>query len=869
MGRQALEKRHMGEAGRVTATGGQSRRIIQRPRLKDLLDGATARLLLLVAPAGYGKTTFARQWLEDKPHAWFRATDSSADVAALAIGLAAAADRFGGNTTSIIESRLRATRDPEQEATLLGELLAENFSEWPADAWLALDDYHFLSASRGAERFVDALLTNVGCRIIVTARHRPAWATPRRILYGELFELGQNILAMNHDEARDLLGPDATESDALLSLAQGWPAVLGLISTNTNLRGADGLSSDVYDYFAEELFQRVERDVKRELPKLAIPSSIDREVAIHLFGPDFAAVMETAEKYGFASRMAATGWEVHPLIRAFLETKLDIGAAKLETKLDIGAAKGEPAGLIDGLIALFLDARRWDDAFSIIERFDSSHRLPELLTAALDSLLVTGRVATLARWLKFAEARGLHSPLLTIAEAEVAFRNGKCGKAETLARQAVASATDDDELAKAYILAGKSAHFRERLAEALTNFGRAEEHATSPALLREALWGQFVASLDIDLGRAIAASERYADLENHRIDDEVRVANARMAISRRRGQSVEQFTDAKHIFETAARADPTVQCAFLNVYGGSLVSVAVYDEAYAVADRELLVAKKFRLDFVQPHALLTKASSCLGLREFREARKLIRDSQSTSPEDDPHVHLFARTLKMQLLLAEGAVTEALAEARQVAVAFPSRTVQAEFIAMQSLVHASAGETHHALRLARQAALTANNVETHVLVACVRMIAGLQRGAPHTERLARRALVLAFETGNLNDLIVAYRSSSTILSPLAGLRDLRESLDVVITRGRDWQLAAEAGLAIPEGVAPRPSALSPREREVYRLLADGRSNREIADVLFISEVTAKVHVRRILEKVGARSRTEAAIRLARAPELLDA
>ena len=63
------------------------RRIIPRPRLTTLLDESQGRIKMLVAPAGYGKTTLARQWLEGKTSAWYTATPAAVDVAALAAGL--------------------------------------------------------------------------------------------------------------------------------------------------------------------------------------------------------------------------------------------------------------------------------------------------------------------------------------------------------------------------------------------------------------------------------------------------------------------------------------------------------------------------------------------------------------------------------------------------------------------------------------------------------------------------------------------------------------------------------------------------------------------------------------------------------------
>jgi DNA-binding NarL/FixJ family response regulator len=61
---------------------------------------------------------------------------------------------------------------------------------------------------------------------------------------------------------------------------------------------------------------------------------------------------------------------------------------------------------------------------------------------------------------------------------------------------------------------------------------------------------------------------------------------------------------------------------------------------------------------------------------------------------------------------------------------------------------------------------------------------------------------------------------------------------------------------PRQQAPLPDNLSDREAEVLRLVATGRSNREIGEELYISQNTVANHVRAILRKTGCANRTEA-------------
>jgi len=84
--------------------------------------------------------------------------------------------------------------------------------------------------------------------------------------------------------------------------------------------------------------------------------------------------------------------------------------------------------------------------------------------------------------------------------------------------------------------------------------------------------------------------------------------------------------------------------------------------------------------------------------------------------------------------------------------------------------------------------------------------------------------------------------------------------------RAQALIDRAGLAEAAGSADAAGdgadTLTPRERQVLALVAEGLTNGQIAERLFISAKTASVHVSAILRKLGVATRTEAALRTRR-------
>ena len=87
---------------------------------------------------------------------------------------------------------------------------------------------------------------------------------------------------------------------------------------------------------------------------------------------------------------------------------------------------------------------------------------------------------------------------------------------------------------------------------------------------------------------------------------------------------------------------------------------------------------------------------------------------------------------------------------------------------------------------------------------------------------------------------------------AALEEIERAIRAV-ARGEMWIDPRVAARVVALARAPR---LSPREREVLRLLAEGKSNKEIAAALRITERTVKFHVTSLFNKLGAENRTQA-------------
>jgi ATP/maltotriose-dependent transcriptional regulator MalT len=834
-----------------------SRRIIRRPRLTSLLNESSARIRLLVAPAGYGKTTLAREWLNEprRRDAWYLGEAASADVAALAIGIAEAAAEIVPSAGKRMRDRLRSTRKPEDDVGILAELFAEDMQRWPEDAWLVVDDYQCAMDAPASERFVCLLAQQTPIQMLITSRRRPSWAAARQVLYGEIQEIDRRALAMEDGEAKAVLCPKSGSIEELLVRARGWPAVIGLAALTAGFNlPAEDLPATLHTYFAEEVFQAADPRTRREFGALAIVPSVSHSLASFVVGEErVAEVIETGLRIGVWAEQSRNVVAIHPLLRDHL----------LQHCLDQPGYLAQASRIGDYLLA----HSQWDNAFEVAYRASLTPLAERTIEKGLDTMLSQGRLATIQRWLDFVASSHLDSPVVDLAEAELAFREGQHETAYVLAAQAANRFPEDPDLrARAHVRAGHSALLASRERTGLDHFRSAHSSAQTPEQRREALVGLYLAASELDQPDAADAFEQLESAADHTPEGILRLEALRLARATRVGGIADALQSATPRLQLADRTnDPLGLTAFLHALATSLNLGAQYEKALNLAERQLVAAREYRLELPIVHANLNRAISHIGLRAFQRSLRTLDEVRRLLPSSgDAYLEATIRLIESRTLLARQRFSEALALTADHGERISSPPLRAEYLGVRALGLACTSETRLAQALIDQAqAIFPSSIELRVLAPCIEGVISLQK-CRSVQDAAAEAWNAAQQTGNFDSLVCSYRAEPRLLSGFRTADFHGTELADLLSRTRDEILARRLGILVNDSKGKRIETLTARESEVLRELEEGSTNREIAQSLFISEATVKVHLRHIYGKFGVRTRTELLARRARQP-----
>ncbi len=248
--------------------------VVPRPRLAQQLDAGLGRGLVLVcAPAGYGKTVLLADWAQRGPRlaAWLSLDAGDNDPARFWRHAIAALDRVRPGIGERV-GPLLGPPAPQSFDGLVTTLINELAQPGADDVRLVLDDYHAVGA-QPVHTSLEFLLEHrpPGLDLVLASRTDPPLSLARLRARGQLTELRAADLRFTAGEAAALLQqvaaghmlPDAVVT-ALASRTEGWAAGLQLAALS--LRGQPdvagfvaaftGSHRYVLDYLAEEVLER-------------------------------------------------------------------------------------------------------------------------------------------------------------------------------------------------------------------------------------------------------------------------------------------------------------------------------------------------------------------------------------------------------------------------------------------------------------------------------------------------------------------------------------------------------------------------------------------------------------------------------------
>ncbi|WP_254185233.1 LuxR C-terminal-related transcriptional regulator [Nocardioides panacis] len=263
---------------------------VPRPRLGERLDaGAATRLMLVSAPAGFGKTTLLAEWLAGRPSAAWVSLDRGDNDLVSFWTYVIAALRTVAPGVGAHELALLASPQPPPIHLVLTTLL-NDLGATGDDLVLVLDDYHLVD-SREIQEAMAFLLDRMPSRLhlVIASRADPPVPLARLRARGELVEIRAAELRFRPAEVAmyltEVMGLRLTTQDvaALEERTEGWIAALQLAALS--MQGRDdvagfiaGFTGDdryIVDYLAEEVLQRQAAPVRDFLLHTSLLGRLD------------------------------------------------------------------------------------------------------------------------------------------------------------------------------------------------------------------------------------------------------------------------------------------------------------------------------------------------------------------------------------------------------------------------------------------------------------------------------------------------------------------------------------------------------------------------------------------------------------------
>ena len=405
---------------------------VPRARLCQRLHaGLNGRLLLVNAPAGFGKSSLAIEFCESLPEHWRslwlglsqRDADPGRFLERLLEGLQQYCPALGGQAMGLLKMRQR--HQPFAFEEWIDGLLDELAQYLQADTplLLVLDDYH-LAQGPVLDRCLQFFLNHLpsGLVLLITSRQRPDWHLARLRLSQQLVELNEQELRLTPDESLAVIGRQPTglrgqALDNLIQRSDGWVAGLRfwqLAASESGdeqalphaLHGGEGL---IRDYLLEEVIEILPADMQAFLYDTACQERFCAQLCDalrdRLDSADILRFLQAHQVFLVPLDEHGHWFRYHHLFSDLLRSRQ---ASEPPARLHLRACRWfEAQGLLDEAVEQALRAGHLDVAAGLVQSLSEEQLLAEQNVGMLlrwkmdlpDSLLIsTPRLIVLYSW---------------------------------------------------------------------------------------------------------------------------------------------------------------------------------------------------------------------------------------------------------------------------------------------------------------------------------------------------------------------------------------------------------------------------------------------------------------------------------------
>ena len=870
-----------------------SGRMIHRPQFDQLISQPpTCPVTLICAPAGYGKSTLMAEWHknlseQNEVTSWLSLEQDQSSVIALLTYLISALTQVNAISGALTRGQL-VNWSMDRSAAIIATLMRE-IAEQPKATMLFIDDYHAVDTPDIAqimEMLINLLPDNLS--LIIASRKRPQFSVGSLKVRNRLKEINTNNLRFSERDVAAFIGQQLGiefDDSTILKITQqteGWPAAiqlvtLALLGTSNHqeiLNKISGNVLDIADYLAKDVLGNLAPEMQQFLLNTSVLNRFQAELcdAINPGQNNRQLINQCLQQNLFLIPLDQTrGWyRYHYLFREFLLNQLAINYPKKLPELHRYASRWlAEQGLIDDAVSHAIEGQDFPFLAELVERHAKK-------------FITRGHMTQVLEW-----ARRIPAELIADRPTIPAY---KCCALFHMRRPTEAA---------------------EALREAVQRLDALEARGESIPGLRGELnvyrSGTAVAADDVAKAKAIAMEPLGADVEpfihgaQQNILGYCYFAEGEYQLSR------EALARANHYH---AQCNSTYGVVYSQCFS-ALVEMAIGDlsraeQLFSLAEKTAELEESWR-SYISAEPSLYRGCILYEWNQIEDARELLEQnlpyveqcSQASAPilghivmaklcwregnRSEAYAHLeraqsicqsanlkYQRLLvaneQIRLLIVEGQIYRALATANLLGIQPHSETPdlipqrwerESGFkLLIKSRLLAGLGEYTEALLLIDQLLALVELTETrrpqillHIMKAHAQLMLKQQQQARHN-------ICIAIEKAQSGPYFSLFLEEAPFVFELV---NGQENPDELSNDARHFLSLLKNPNIINESVSKASSEsekLSSREIEILLLISQGKTNHQIAEILFIADNTVKWHLKNIFDKLKVRNRTSA-------------